>query len=149
MRPWLTILTLASFLPQQFACCVADCGSCVESVQPVATGDSHPAGYHSHAVCLAGREHLSHDHAHEPCPEESPADTDHHLCVSTHVFFVVRASDDLPVPSSLTMLRLDQFQTDGNSRNSLHHHHPLHQVLIDPAPDTPQQRRARLSVCIV
>lgn len=81
MRLWFSVLTLMSFLPQQFAGCATNCPAEAVSLAAGATESVCSHGHHS-------QEHKL------PNPDHDPA---HHLCVSTHLFYLARcASGALP-----------------------------------------------------
>ena len=81
MRLWIVIIALAGFVPQLFVCCAQDCGACTD---PAMTDDKHQCHHHE-------------DGEDEPAGS-SHDDHSHHLCVATHLFYVVRAHDDAPQP---------------------------------------------------
>lgn len=77
MRTWIVMIALAGFLPQLFSCCALECGECTE-----------PA--------FADDEHCCH-HQHDTKPVRSPQpEPSHHLCVATHLFYVVRGDVAAP-----------------------------------------------------
>ncbi len=82
MRAWFTLLALACFVPQQFACCAQACDTYVkaEVVHETESPCEHHEGH--------GHEAPSTPHDHSP----------HHLCVATHLFYVSRSDAGSQLP---------------------------------------------------
>lgn len=82
VRIGIVIIALAGFVPQLFVCCAGDRGA---SADPAVAVEEHSCSHH---------------HDGEDEPTESPHhDHPHHLCVATHLFYVVRVHDAAPQPS--------------------------------------------------
>ncbi len=90
MRTWLTFLALATFLPQQFTCCVEACSAC--GVPEECPAERSPCQHHGH-------DHDGHDHEDGESPPLQPGGTSHHLCVGTHLFYLASSHSSAAVPS--------------------------------------------------
>jgi hypothetical protein len=131
VRTWFTLLALTCFLPQQFTCCVQQCGTCVDST----------AAHVAESPC----EH-HHDHHHDvplPLSDHSP----HHLCVATHLFYLAPGNAgalrfDLNVGEVVLPTFVEVVDLQGNTRSG------VIASLSVPSPD-PQRLRAVLGVWVV
>lgn len=104
---WLgVVLVLCGFVLQQFSCC-ANCCAPGEASSPTALAKVAPEA----AATVRAHHRCQHAH-HQPqagspqsVPAESPHEEhgEHHLCVSSHLFFVLRPVDgDLTTPWLVT-----------------------------------------------
>lgn len=102
MRLWIVIVALSGIVSQLFTCCADDCGAHITSA--VTEEDEHDCAHHHEDSTL-------------------PSHEEHHLCVATHVFYVLRGHDDAPQPSWNTLdvalpvaeIKLDSNQMAGES----------------------------------
>lgn len=127
---WLgVVLVLCGFVLQQFACC-ANCCAPGELPEQAAVTDAAQAASLPVAVAARAQHRCQHTH-HQPQPvptHNTPADTsheehgEHHLCVSSHLFFVLRPADlDLATPWMVTAVWITvQPEFDLNTPQNAH-----------------------------
>jgi hypothetical protein len=84
VRAWFTLLALLCFVPQQFTCCAQSCGACTEPCE-----ESHETA----STC--DHDHGEHDHEAPSTPHDHSS---HHLCVATHLFYLVRTDAGSQLP---------------------------------------------------
>ncbi|OYW20426.1 MAG: hypothetical protein B7Z55_07280 [Planctomycetales bacterium 12-60-4] len=134
VRCWLSVFVLGCFLSQQFLCCGADCSMCAES--------EHHAG----ATSCCGHHHESPTDDHDE-PASLPEHSPHHLCVATHVFYVLRDHQDETPPNVANWVALAPATDFLHPQPACCSGQNLAEG--DHSPPDPRQVRALLSVWVI